>query len=259
MDIQSICVCSHSGGGFWHSAIHGQRVVKTLPVLSVVQSLRGSYRLSLEDGPTYDTGTMGVFVAPSQVSQHITHLSAEDGRMDAQWVFMDVEINRLYKLDDLYTFPTVLPSQYNEEINSLISTVRTEPDFLVRLPALHRLVAILLENAIPKTQIHEEAIRLKNYVENHYMHDATTESLAQDFHCSRSTIYRLFHQYFGEAPSRYVNRVRIQHAQLLLMNTDMSVSEIATAVGFPSVSYFSRLFRQVTGDSARTYRDRNPL
>ena len=227
---------------------------KSLPMLSVVQSKHGSYRVSVDGSPDAETGDMGVFVAPRQVTQRLSHLPSSDGTMDAHWVFLDVEINRLYKLDDLYDFPVILPSVYNEEICTLIQSIRTESDFLTRLPALHRVVDILLECAAPKSHIPEEVTRLRSYVENHYMNSITPEDLSRVFHCSRSAMYRRFQNYFGVSPSHYINSVRIRRAQFLLTETDRPVGEIAAAVGIPDVFYFARVFRGITGETATDYR-----
>jgi AraC-like DNA-binding protein len=188
------------------------------------------------------------------VTQRLFHIPAFDGTMDAQWVFLDVEINRLYKLDDLFDFPVILPSAYNGEICSLIHTIRTESAFLARLPALHRLVEILLENATPKTHVPDDVIRLRSYVENHYASPITPEDLARVLHCSRSAMYRRCQDYFGVSPSHYITSVRIRRAQFLLTETDRSVGEIAAAVGIPDVFYFARLFHSVTGETATAYR-----
>ena len=176
--------------------------------------------------------------------------------MDAHWVFLDVEIDRLYKLDDLYDFPVILPAAYNEEICSLIRLVRTEGDFLVRLPALHRIVTILLGCATPKAYVPADIIRLRSYVENHYMSPITSEDLARVLHCSRSSLYRRFGEYFGTSPGHYINTVRIRRARFLLTETDRPVGEIAAAVGIPDVFYFARLFRETTGETATDYRRR---
>jgi AraC-like DNA-binding protein len=212
--------------------------------------------VSVDGSPDAETGDMGVFVAPRQVTQRLSHIPASDGTMDAHWVFLDVEINRLYKLDDLYDFPVILPSEYNGEIRSLIHTVRTEKDFLTRLPALHRLVEILLENATPKPHVPDDVIRLRSYVENHYMNPITPEDLSRVLNSSRSAMYRRFRDYFGVSPSHYINSVRIRRAQFLLSETDRSVGEIAAAVGIPDVFYFARIFRETTGETATDCRRR---
>ena len=256
MDIRSLCVCEHISGGFDRVGVSSEVETKSLPMLSVVQSKRGSYRVSVDGSPDAETGDMGVFVAPRQVTQRLSHIPASDGTMDAHWVFLDVEINRLYKLDDLYDFPVILPSEYNGEIRSLIHTVRTEKDFLTRLPALHRLVEILLENATPKPHVPDDVIRLRSYVENHYMNPITPEDLSRVLNSSRSAMYRRFRDYFGVSPSHYINSVRIRRAQFLLSETDRSVGEIAAAVGIPDVFYFARLFRETPGETATDCRRR---
>lgn len=254
MDIRSLCICEHISGGFDRVGVSSEVETKSLPMLSVVQSKHGSYRVSVDGSPDADTGDMGVFVAPRQVTQRLSHIPSSDGTMDAHWVFLDVEINRLYKLDDLYDFPVILPSIYNREICSLIHTVRTEKGFLARLPALHRLVEILLENATPKPHVPDDVIRLRSYVENHYMNPITPEDLARVLHCSRSSLYRRFGEYFGTSPSHYINSVRIRRAGFLLTETDRPVGEIAAAVGISDVFYFARLFRETTGETATDYR-----
>ena len=254
MEIRSLCVCDHNTGGFSGSSNFPELEEKTLPILSVVQSIRGSYGISVDGEEEFLTGDMGVFVAPRQALQRIRHLPSPQSGMDAHWVFMDVEVNRLYKLEDLYAFPTLLPSRYNDEIYHLIRHISTASDLLSKLPHLHRMVEILLENATPKLHIREEVIRLRSYVENHYMHPISPEDLSRVLHCSRSAMYRRFNEYFGESPSHYINRIRIRRAQFLLTSTDRPVGEIAAAVGIPDVFYFARLFRSVTGETACDYR-----
>lgn len=254
MDIRSLCVCEHIAGGFDRVGVSTAPEEKSIPMLSVAQSLRGSYRVSLDGGTELETGDMGVFIVPRQVLQRITHVPAADGTMDAHWVFMDVEINRLYKLDDLYDFPTLLPTAYNREIYDLISSIRSAEGLVPRLPALNRIVTILLECATPKHHVPEEVNRLRSYVENHYMNPITPEDLSRVLHCSRSAMYRRFREYFGVSPSYYVNSVRIRRAQFLLTETDRPVGEIAAAVGIPDVFYFARVFRSFTGETAGGYR-----
>ena len=256
MELRSVCVCEHLGGGFEESRVSAAPEEKSLPMLSVVQSVRGSYGISLDGGEEAVTGEMGVFVAPRQICQRIRHIAASDGTMDAQWVFLDVEINRLYKLDDVYKLPILLPAAYNSEIFTLIRSVREGADLMSRLPALHRIVAILLECATPKAHVSEDITRLRSYVENHYASPITAEDLSRVLNCSRSAMYRRFRECFGASPSHYINSIRIRRAQFLLVETSSSVHEIATAVGIPDTFYFSRLFRKITGETASDYRRR---
>lgn len=44
---------------------------------------------------------------------------------------------------------------------------------------------------------------------------------------------------------RYLNEVRISHAGRLLMNTDMSISEVMSESGFTNQTIFNRLFKEI--------------
>ncbi|MCZ7645488.1 MAG: helix-turn-helix transcriptional regulator [Planctomycetota bacterium] len=65
---------------------------------------------------------------------------------------------------------------------------------------------------------------------------------------------RIFRKVLGQAPREYALRARIDRARQLLAETDLSVSEIAFALGYKDVYFFSRQFRQKTGTTASAYR-----
>ncbi len=66
---------------------------------------------------------------------------------------------------------------------------------------------------------------------------------------------RLFRRETGVRPMEYINRYRVRHAKrMLVLFPDMPISRIAGDSGFESESYFSRVFRSVTGMSAGEYR-----
>ena len=58
---------------------------------------------------------------------------------------------------------------------------------------------------------------------------------------------RAFHARTGETPMRHVRRRRLEHAAVLLRETDRSVTEIALDAGFGSLSHFVTVFRDLTG------------
>lgn len=57
----------------------------------------------------------------------------------------------------------------------------------------------------------------------------------------------------------YLNRVRIERAKELLLKTDESVSEVSDRTGFKDNTYFSRVFRRMTGESPGEYRKNRTL
>jgi AraC-like DNA-binding protein len=58
----------------------------------------------------------------------------------------------------------------------------------------------------------------------------------------------------GENLSTYLNRLRVEKASRFLMETDMTLSEIAGSCGFEDQSWFSKIFKSFTGVSPGRYR-----
>lgn len=91
------------------------------------------------------------------------------------------------------------------------------------------------------------------YMSTHLDRNDTLEELAARFFVSERQLYRLFEEHLGCSPKRYWLGLKMEKACELL-HTPMSVSQIAAAVGFASVSGFERAFRRVTGLSVFEYR-----
>ena len=68
--------------------------------------------------------------------------------------------------------------------------------------------------------------------------------LASRLNVSREHLTRVFAEATGEPPYRFIMRMRLQQSCNLLKNTDLSVKEIATRMGFGSVSEFCRPFKR---------------
>ena len=67
--------------------------------------------------------------------------------------------------------------------------------------------------------------------------------LAKDVGMSTRQLERLFRRYLDRSPKRYYMELRLQKARNLLMQTDMSVINVALACGFTSPSHFSKCYR----------------
>ncbi len=67
--------------------------------------------------------------------------------------------------------------------------------------------------------------------------------LARDVGLSTRQLERLFRRYLNRSPKRYYMELRLQKARNLLMQTDMSVINVALACGFASPSHFSKCYR----------------
>ena len=81
--------------------------------------------------------------------------------------------------------------------------------------------------------------------------------LASDVSMSTRQLERLFRRYLDRSPKRYYMELRLQKARNLLMQTDMSVINVALACGFSSPSHFSKCYR--TQYETTPYRERGTI
>ncbi len=134
---------------------------------------------------------------------------------------------------------------------------KLSPDRVDRICESLVMESLIAESA-PSPGTHERAIRLaRAYVEVNYLKDIDFDRLALEHGLSMSTFRRHWAAYVGVTPHRFVIGLRIRRACRLLVETSMGVGEIARAVRFDDPLYFSRRFRELTGECASEYRRRH--
>lgn len=121
---------------------------------------------------------------------------------------------------------------------------------------IYQLVS-LLDNPVsaPRQQKNDDAImRAIAYIRSHVGKKITLHELAQL--CGLSDYYfsHLFKDITGQSPSEYIIHSRIDESRALLVNTDLSVAEIAHRVGYPNSSNLITLFTQRLGSSPAQFR-----
>jgi AraC-like DNA-binding protein len=102
-------------------------------------------------------------------------------------------------------------------------------------------------------------LRARDAMDRAYAEPLDIPTLAAVAHVSEAHFIRTFRATFGETPHRYLQRRRVERAMFLLRTTDRSVTDVCMAVGFSSLGTFSRVFREVVGESPSVYRGRGPL
>jgi AraC-like DNA-binding protein len=96
--------------------------------------------------------------------------------------------------------------------------------------------------------------RVREYVEAHLSESTDLTMLAAVAGLSTHHFAREFKQSCGVTPHQYLTRKRVARAEGMLANTDLSLSEIAYAVGFSDQSHLTRHFRQMLGITPGQYR-----
>ena len=132
------------------------------------------------------------------------------------------------------------------------------PEELKRL--LQRLEATLLareQQMIPRRESDAAALaeRVRLYLQENYNQPVDFSSLADSLAVSSPYLSKLFHEQEGKSPSRYLTELRMRKAQKLLMDTQLTVREIAVRVGYPDPFHFSRNFKNAMGISPVQFRE----
>ncbi|MFQ6552223.1 GlxA family transcriptional regulator [Aestuariibius insulae] len=90
---------------------------------------------------------------------------------------------------------------------------------------------------------HPKLSRVIQMMEANIEEPISPSILARDVGMSTRQLERLFRRYLNRSPKRYYMDLRLQKARNLLMQTDMSVINVALACGFASPSHFSKCYR----------------
>lgn len=79
------------------------------------------------------------------------------------------------------------------------------------------------------------------------------EELAGRLEVSAAHLGRVFTRKIGISPGKYITRVRVEYAKLLLRDPDTTIAYVAEASGFANANYFAKVFRRETGLSPTEY------
>lgn len=97
-------------------------------------------------------------------------------------------------------------------------------------------------------------LRAKDRMDAASEEDWPVTKLARVSGISAAHFARSFKDAFGVPPHRYLLTRRVERAKAFLRDTDLSVTEVAFAVGWNSLGTFTRTFRDVTGHSPSQWR-----
>lgn len=99
------------------------------------------------------------------------------------------------------------------------------------------------------------ASRARALIELRYAENLKVSDIAASSFLSTGRFTEVFREEVGCSPREFLGQVRIQVAKGLLLETDLTVSAIATRTGFPDPAYFTRFFRQQVGVCPSDFRD----
>jgi two-component system response regulator YesN len=105
-----------------------------------------------------------------------------------------------------------------------------------------------LMDGIYQTRHTKNYQRLKkalDFIETHYGEPLTVDRVAKEVYLSSSRLSHIIKSELGITLGDYISKVRIEKAEALLKDRELSISQIALEVGFPDQSYFTKVFKKV--------------
>ncbi len=96
--------------------------------------------------------------------------------------------------------------------------------------------------------------RVVAFINNNYMYRISLDEIAKEGFLSSSYLSKLFKAEMKINISTYINNIRVEKSKLLLLDSSLSIVEVATMVGFEEQSYFSKVFKSITGVSPGKFR-----
>ncbi|WNS44074.1 AraC family transcriptional regulator [Paenibacillus sp. MMS20-IR301] len=156
-------------------------------------------------------------------------------------------------------------SPENGPIHLRLSAVMQEllQEYTLKLPQheqlvmglLHELCALLLRHMpLDTVNPHRDKRRMTNmkimqgvlqFLDSNYMHPVTLADAAKHANMSLFYFSRFFKSISGMSYIAYLNSIRVNQAEYLLLNTDKSILDIALECGFSNIRTFNRVFKQV--------------
>jgi AraC-like DNA-binding protein len=151
-----------------------------------------------------------------------------------KWMKMSVLMSDLYRAE---------PHDQAVIILELIRCLSQAPDLLPLSAA-----AAEVQDALTKKD------KIERYVSCHLYQKISLEEISSYAGMNKTYFCLFFKKHYGMSFTDFLNKKRIDEASLMLMNPVASIAEVATACGFPTVTYFNRIFRKYKGMTPTEYR-----
>ena len=114
----------------------------------------------------------------------------------------------------------------------------------------------LVQAIYKKENIEERILKCLHYIHKNIDKSIEIEELAAICFLTKDHFIRLFKKEMNCTPGKYINKKKIETAQLRILINKVNIKDIAYGLGFDNISYFNRLFTKITGESPGKYKKR---
>lgn len=117
----------------------------------------------------------------------------------------------------------------------------------------HRLLQRMHEHECQKV-IKDNSNTIKRILDAHLYDRFNLQEITDTLYLSKAQIIRIFKEHYGLTPYQYFIKQKIRLSVTMLLNSSMSIKEIAESLSFADQHYFSNTFKSILGVSPTTFR-----
>ena len=160
-----------------------------------------------------------------------------------------------YTCTDIQVIPLPNPKACMQKFNTLQKLFLHGASRLKILSGFYDLLDSVCQETMPTSTLLQSAVQYINETISNV--SLSNQLIADQFNISEVYLRKLFHQYMQTTPRQYLLNQRIQRATYLLINTTLSITDIAGECGFSNLYHFCRTFKQRTGLTPSEYAAKN--
>lgn len=268
----------HTGFAFHHADWNFQNVCNPFARIHYIKS--GTARLIRGDG-VYEMKPGHMYLTPA----YVNHGYECDDILELYYIHLYEQPGEQLSIFDHYHFPVEVKAQtYDLQLVRRLVTINPGRELLQYDPSTYGDSLPIARN-ISKLQHHPEASELETsgillqlmarfmaastmqhhqldqriaealrFIHNNIHQPVHIDTLAELAHLTKDHFIRLFRKELRMTPAKYVNRKKIEAAQLRILIGQETLADTAYSLGFESISYFNRLFKKETGISPGSYK-----
>ena len=221
----------------------------------LIISLRGQAEIELHSGKKVALPEKGVFFGRLS-SMHALLSDCPHWHFVCFWFIphnIDLPLNQSFHIKSLHV------DKEDDCANKIIRLLQMNLDHKTKYANSYFCFRLLehLENIDPIIQKSTELTdKIINHINNHIEEDLQIKAIAQTFHYSEKHIRSLFNNTLHVSPKQYLIKVKLENVCHLLLNSDLSLQELAEKYCFASVSHLVNSFKKEYGVTPSTYRQR---
>ncbi len=99
--------------------------------------------------------------------------------------------------------------------------------------------------------------KITAYIKTNYMNKLSLDDIAEYVYLSKTYVSKIFKEDMNVTLSEYINKVRIEKSKTLLLDSSLTIADVANLVGYEDQSYFTKKFKTMVGASPGKYKEKH--